>query len=153
MNNWHRTSAKEWIPDEKSHYVDCNYTITNIRAYDGGTPLFTYRNDSMALTQLTYTFEVIQSCYSNISFIGGSTFEVFSHFEDGLTGCVVFDRLDDSYLIRCDFHHFSPNVSLKDQSKRGRAPPCVQITMILSHEHFDDVGMALLDWNDRYPSR
>lgn len=142
---WHRPSARLWDPIVNTKFSngrrssDCEYEMlaSNLKL----------RNK---MKQLDYTFTIIQSsCRQPLSFLGGSTFEIFGFNEFSLASCVSVDTNNNSYNIICSTPSYSAGNS-GDYAIQDQRSLCMNITAVLNYEHLDVYSEVLPFERERY---
>jgi hypothetical protein len=146
VSNAFAPSARLWTPqragnDTQGLFVpDCDYDFSFLGTYYGP------RTKYSLIGKVSYEFHVQQlRCKSTeLKVKGGSTFDMFAHTKDSLATCASQDFLNNSYMISCETYvHSAINTS---------SPACIQLTVLLEHEHFDAYSLVILSESADYPS-
>ena len=131
----YRDSSQLWSPDVVNRKPDCTYNLQPKSHVLVSNP------------SVTFGFQIAQSqCRNNVTYQGGSSFEVFAITANDLIACSVVDHLNDHYQVSCHITCWDegdcerrlqlvaePSMSVGS----GSAMYCVNVTVLLTDEHFD----------------
>eukprot|EP01041_Mallomonas_annulata_P007370 gene7370-15051_t len=89
----------------------------------------------------------IGSMMTNVTLLGGSTFDIFAYSTLSTVGCTYTDTRNNNYQVQCQLpclsHKCNEELQLqrlhtqKQHNDDGYGYDCVHVTAILSHEHYD----------------
>eukprot|EP01041_Mallomonas_annulata_P003443 gene3443-6845_t len=93
-------------------------------------------------TVLVYLFTIHQnSCHTNVTPLGGSTFDIFAYNSFSTVSCSYADTRNNMYQVQCHM----PCVTYKCiEELRIERHDCVQVTAVLAHKHYDSFGEITL---------
>eukprot|EP01041_Mallomonas_annulata_P008943 gene8943-18502_t len=94
---------------------------------------------------ILYSFTVHQhSCHTNVSLLGGSSFDIFAYSTLSTVGCTYTDTRNNIYQVQCQLpclsHKCIEELQLhtdRRNNDNGNGNDCVHVTALLSHEHYD----------------
>lgn len=122
-------------PNQRLRHVelDCRYNIF------AGTFKHSARSND-----LEYTFYIVQTaCKTHVSEGEGTTFEIFGMNNFFLAFCVSEYHGNSKYLVICRFP--MPRLEFHGIQQNERRLQCLNLTVIIYHEHFDSFSEVLSD--------
>eukprot|EP01041_Mallomonas_annulata_P004844 gene4844-9648_t len=140
--NWNKVSgyiSRLWLPKLydngkfRRDPSDCQYDWI----YDGWDHSSNF---------IIYSFTIHQhSCRTNVTLLGGSTFDIFAYGPLSTVGCTYTDTRNNNYQVQCQLPCLSHkcNEELrrlhteKQHNDNDNGNDCIHVTAILSHEHYD----------------
>lgn len=149
-NRWHRGGNLLWTPKDKEGHrkeIDCQYSIEYVALAFHSHP--SLHEHTLVISQ--------GNCKTDLPLLkGGTSFDIFAYDDNFLLGCTYSDQNDDTYIISCKspFRHSHGRESAPS-SAANNITKCLQLTIILYHEHFDAYGLAIADFGslDYFPGR
>jgi hypothetical protein len=156
LTRYHRSNCIVWTPtfshdhNSTAHHPlpDCQYSFELADAFrekntvelEHDLDVFQFR-----VTQHQCTFQ-FSSTHNNIRnrLQGGSSFDIFAYTAHAMARCRTVDHFNDTYTVSC-----SAPVATKVNSSEHA---CINLSVLLEHEHYDTYSLALQMWAVEYSS-
>eukprot|EP01041_Mallomonas_annulata_P008772 gene8772-18143_t len=90
---------------------------------------------------IIYFFTIHQhSCHTaNVTLQGGSTFDIFAYNSLSTVSCSYTDTRNNRYQVQCRMPCIT-HKCIEEQRLHTQHHDCIQLTALLSHEHYDSFG-------------